>query len=373
VAWWLGSTTRRTQAMDILVRVRFWMRFGILLFLPALLLFPIALASEVLHWKVLHAARHAGCSAIAAAVFANVFRGKMDLADHALQNWLVVPWILLGTTVAFVTTILGAFIVDGVLCGAHPLQCSHRGYWPTLSATAASSGGHFVFALGTPALVLASAATVWIIDASPVERPHTSIDPVGWSPYHRRLPWRLPSAPQKLRPTCRWLGCRFLYASLALGAAAGLSLQHGPLHNVLHVALTAPLFASLWLAVILCTASSENSTLFGLLRFLVTAAIAKGMLILLLIFVFTNQYVRNSLVLHPSLYATTEYVVLTLLAIWPLTWMEDAQAVRDPSNGSLQPLASSFGRSSRPQRTRSQPSWPPAGAADILRSEVRSV
>jgi len=331
VAWWLGSAMRRAQALDILLRVRFWARAGVRLLLPALLLFPVALASEVLRWRVLRAARHAGCSAIATAALAGVFRGKMDLADHALQNWLVVPWILLGTSLVFMATIFGAFAADGVLCRTNPMQCSHLGNWPTLSAAAESRGGHFVMAFGTPPLMLATAAMVWILDASPVVRPRMISDAASWSPWDRRLPWRLPSAPQKFRGSCRWLGCRFLYAAMILGTAAGLCMKEGPLRNALHVVVTVPFFASVWLAVVLCTASAENSTLFGLLRFVVTAAIAKGMLVLLFVFVIANQYIPNSLGIQPSFYAGTEYVVLMLVVLWPLTWMEDARAVRDPS------------------------------------------
>lgn len=261
----------------------------------------------------------------------DVFGGKVDLADRALQNWLVVPWILLGTSVVFISTILGAFAVDGLLCSTSPLECGHHGDWPTLSAAAASRGGHFVMSLGTPPLVLATAAMVWVLDASPMVRSRTASD-APWSPWDQRLPWRMPSAPTKLRASCRWLGCRFLYAAMVLGTAAGLCMKDGPLRNTLHIVVTAPFFASVWLAVVFCTASAENSTLFGLLRFVVSVAIAKGMLLLLFVYVFVNEYVPNSLGFRPSLYAATEYTVLTLLALWPLTWMEDARAVRDPSS-----------------------------------------
>jgi hypothetical protein len=64
---------------------------------------------------------------------------------------------------------------------------------------------------------------------------------------------------------------------------------------------------------------------------LTTAALAKAMLFLLSVYMLVNQYVPNSLGLSQSLYAGTEYVVLSLIAIWPLTWIEDARAVRDPS------------------------------------------
>jgi len=366
-AWWLGCTPRRAQAMDILLRVRFWKRFGLLLVLPGLLLFPIALASEVLRWKVLQAARHAGCSAIAAAALGEVFRGKVDLSDRALQNWLIVPWVLLGSSMCFFATLVGVFTVDALMCRAQSSECS-QDQWLTLSDAAALPGGHFVLALMMPLLVCATAATVWVIDASPVLRSPITDSTGGWSPWDRALPFRLPCAPLKLRGVCRWLGCRFLYAAMALGAATGLCLKHGPLHNVLHVAIVVPFFGSLWLAVILCTASTENSTLFGLLRFVVTVAIAKGMLVLLCFFVFLNHYLHNLPDLHPSLYPTAEYFVLYMLAMWPLTWIEDARAVRDPSVGAANTGSSSEGASARPQRMRSRPRWPPSGpAAEVVR------
>lgn len=329
-AWWLGSTTRRAQALDILLRARFWKRVGIRLLLPALVLFPLAFASEALQWRLLQAARHVGCAGIAAAALADVFRGEVDLADHALQNWLVTPWILLLTSLVILATIFGALIADGVACRSSPLQCSHPGAWPTLSAAATSPAGHFVLAFGTPALILATEASVWILDTAPLIRPRTIVDAASWSPFERRLPWRLPSAPPTARGACRYLGCRSFQVAVALGIAAGQSLQEGPLHNVLHVIVTVPFFLSLWLAVTLCTSSADNSTFFGLLRFVATAAIAKGMLVLLLIFIFSNQYIHNSFGVSQSLYAHSEYAVLTLLALWPLTWMEDARAIRDP-------------------------------------------
>lgn len=189
-------------------------------------------------------------------------------------------------------------------------------------------------AFGTPPLVLATAAMVWILDASPVVRPRLLSHAASWAPWDRELPWKLPSAPQKLRGSCRWIGCRFLYAAMVLGTASGLCLKDGPIRNVLHTFVTMPFFICVWLAVIFCTASAENSTVFGLLRFVVTAAIVKGMLVLLFVFMFAYEYIPNSLGLSPSLYAATEYAVLILLAAWPLTWMEDARGVRDPAASS---------------------------------------
>lgn len=331
VAWWMGSITRRVQALEVLLRIRFWIRVGVRLVIPGILLIPIAFSSEVLEWRMLRAARHVACAAIAASILGAVFRGQVDIADRSPENWLIVPWLLLGQALTLIPTVALALTSSVAACGLDLGQCTPPWRWPTLSMAATLPDSHFILSFGTPAMMLTAATTIWIIDAAPIIRPPRSLNAAWWSAWGRQLPITLPSAPVKLREICRWLGCRFLASSIMFGVLAAALDEGSPVRNALHVAATIPFFGSLWLGIILCTASADNSTLFGLLRFAMTSAIAKGMVVLLVLFTLVNQYVHNTIAIPHSVYASTEYVLFLLLGLWPISWIEDARAIADPS------------------------------------------
>eukprot|EP00427_Karlodinium_veneficum_P019264 CAMPEP_0169126804 /NCGR_PEP_ID=MMETSP1015-20121227/35652_1 /TAXON_ID=342587 /ORGANISM="Karlodinium micrum, Strain CCMP2283" /LENGTH=471 /DNA_ID=CAMNT_0009190509 /DNA_START=281 /DNA_END=1696 /DNA_ORIENTATION=- len=334
VAWWLGSQTRRVQGLDILFRVRFWTRIGALLLLPFLVLFPITLAGGAPGWRVLQAARHAGFSAIACGVCSDVFRGKVDLSDRSSQNWLIIPWVPLATGLMFFATGFGALYIDNAACTINHLQCNREKQWPTLLAVSGLPGGRFILFVMGPFVLLSAAATMWIIDSCPLERSPLQMESI-FQQFHvsfeHRFTWLVHVLTRKRREKCRWLGCRCLIVSICLGGMT-LLLEGGSLLNVLHLAITLLFLLSLLLGISLCTASSISATSFGFLRLLATCAIIADLLALLLLSVLTypDTNVPDHDVSHTTLRAVFDNTAVLFAAIWLMTWMEDAQAVRDP-------------------------------------------
>jgi len=328
VVWWMGSITRRMQALEVLLRVRYWMRVCFRLVLPGLLLLPLVFGAEVLEWRVLRAARHATCAAIAASALSAVFSGRSDIADRDPENFLIIPWLLLGHALTLIPTVGFAIMFNVVMCGQYPGLCKRPFHWPTLSMAVTSPESRFILMFGTPAIMLTTAATSWIIAASPIARTHKT-PTAWWSPWDRRLSKALPSAPIKLRETCRWAGCRFLNSSIVFGVITAAISEDSPARNAVHVLAAIFFFGSLWHGILLCTASVDNSTLFGILRFVITTAITKGMVVLLILFILVNQFIRNTLSIPHAIYASTEYMIFLLLGLWPATWMEDARAITD--------------------------------------------
>lgn len=329
VVWWMGSIGRRVQALEVLLRVRYWMRLIVRLVLPGLLLLlPILIGAEVLEWQVLRAARHATCAAIAASALGAVFSSSGNIAERGPDNFLIIPWLLLGHSLTLLPTVGFAIMFNVVMCGSNPGLCKKPWHWPTLSMAATAPESRFILVFGTPAIMLTTAASSWIIAAAPIAR--TGKSPTAWwSPWDRQLSKKFPSAPIKLRETCRWVGCRFLNSSIFFGVITAVIGEDNPPRAAVHVLAAILFFGSLWHGVLLCTVSVDNSTIFGVLRFFITTAIAKGMLVLLVLFILVNQYIHNTLSIPHSIYASTEYMIFLLLGLYPATWMEEARAITD--------------------------------------------
>lgn len=332
-SWWLASSVRRTQALEVLSRGRYWSRVWVCFVLPCSCIALVALFAMRLGGGLLFAVLHLACAAGAATAMAAVFSRGVDVTDRSQENRLVVPWLLAGVVATLIPTLCIALWLDMVGCPDGSLKCTSHWRWPTLSMASASPAGHFALALGVPPLLVAGSATAWIIDIAPLaRRARLPLDrPSASMLWEQRLPRPLPSAPPKLRVLSRWLGCRLMVGSMALGAAAALCPENTPIRAALHVTATILFFVMLLFAVLLCAAGADNSTLFGLFRVLVTALIIKCMVALLVLFVLVNQYVPNELNIPHAIYAGTEYLLLVLLGLWPLTWAEDVRDIRPAS------------------------------------------
>jgi len=324
-AFWTSNNVRRTQAIEVLLRLRFWVRVASRLVIPFVCFMPVVYGAEILGWRVLRAAEHVGCAAIAAGALGAILPGKVEVLDRSPHNWPIAPCLLVSVALVLLPTVFGALFFDVIFCGAEPLTYQNSGRWPTLSASSLSPEGHFVLAFGTPPLLLASAGTVWMIESALVCRPPSDAHPAWWSPWERKLPIVIPAVPIKQRETLRWLGCRLLYGSLFCGAMAVLFAQSTPIAQALHLASIVPFFIFTWAGIILVTAGADNSTMFGLFRISVALVISNGLILRLCIYLLANEYIPNALSIPRSVYATVEYTVFVALGLYPVTWMEDVR------------------------------------------------
>uniref|UniRef100_A0A7S1WD37 Uncharacterized protein n=1 Tax=Alexandrium catenella TaxID=2925 RepID=A0A7S1WD37_ALECA len=131
----------------------------------------------------------------------------------------------------------------------------------------------------------------------------------------------VPAATRERREACRRMGCCFGYAGLLAGLIAAMSAEgRAPVQNAVHTAFTIAFFSLVLGAALLLTAASDLSSPLGHLRAMLALLLSVMMGTQLALFVLVNQYVRNGYGIPSSVYASTEYGILALLAALPMTW-----------------------------------------------------
>merc|ERR1719463_565823 len=112
------------------------------------------------------------------------------------------------------------------------------------------------------------------------------------------------------------------YGSVLLGVLVALIHEGTPALDFLHTSITVMFFTSLWTAVVLTTTSTPWTVPGSRCRHILALTLTLLILGLAALFVLVNW--RHMTSLH-GVYASTEYLILVLFAIWPMTWTAEVR------------------------------------------------
>jgi len=200
---------------------------------------------------------------------------------------------------------------------------SHSSWrWPTLSMAATSQIGIYVFTSAALPFTAATAAAVWIIEQVP---PDSSVPPLILAQGKFMSSAR----------ACHKMGCNFAKVGTVCFTFSALWAETDKVGQRFHTGFSMAMFFSFWAALFLTAAGSSLQTVNGKIRAAIAGFIFFAMGIHLVLFLVVNQWVFPA---HKAphvltiAYACAEYLLLSLIAAYPMTWIPEAIAWQQ-SNG----------------------------------------
>jgi len=333
-----GHPHRRGWMQEVLLRKNYWQRLVSLCTLPfcgALLFF---LFVEAVRSMVTLALYHVLIASFAVTVMQDVgnpgWKASHNVTEQSTRsNPFVAHQLLKAVAIFAIPTLFSTLSVDW-------LWMDHW-RWPTLSMAAAARPGCYVLTIGGMPSLIACATTFWLI-SSTISHPYR-IENETWKQWwtaqlssskHEQL-WpeqtgttRWPFIRQFFRDSAQWshvskqVGCNIGYGSVLLGVLVAVIREGTPAWNFLHTSMTVMFFISMWVAVVLTTISTPWTVPNSRSRHILALILTLLILGLSALFVLVNW--RNVTSLH-GLYASTEYLILVLFAIWPMTWTAEVR------------------------------------------------
>jgi len=321
--FWLHRS-RQARAADVLIRFKFWHRLLHHGFIPAMMLFWIFCIMGVADFQALHSMWHVVVAFFSVSLLRTVLLGEstsasakiFDLSPHNPN----VAHVLLGA--------VALILLPTAVIGASFDWCSSgQSHWPTIStATLCQPGGYFVAIVSVPAFT--GVATVfWLIDS-------TAATKASWLQYHKSKTWEFQEGihqessfnPQQLAMGRR-LGCLLGYTGAFFGLAAALIMKGTPLQNVMNLFCSIMSLGLIMIAMALTVLSADPTSNQSVrFRRCLTMLVCLPMMIVHIMLMLADQCLPSYYQVPHAIYAITEYIVVLLLAAWPLTW---AAEVRD--------------------------------------------
>lgn len=327
IGFWLHRS-RQARAADVLIRFKYWHRLLHHGFIPAMMLFWMFCIMGFADFQAMHSMWHIVLALFAVSLLRTVLLGEstspsakvFDLSSHNPN----VAHVLLGG--------VALIVLPTAVIGASFDWCSSgEPHWPTISmATLCQPGGYFVAIVSVPAFT--GVATVfWLIDS-------TAATKTSWLQFHATKPWEAQNEksdhlhgsresvinPQQLALGKR-LGCCLGYAGAFFGLVAALIMKGTAIQNVLNLFFSIMSLGLIMIAMALTVLSSDPSTQNFRFRRCLTMLVCLPMMILHMMLILADQCLPSHYQIPHSLYAMTEYLVVLLLSVWPLTWAAEVQ------------------------------------------------
>mmetsp|Transcript_26795 Transcript_26795/g.46482 ORF Transcript_26795/g.46482 Transcript_26795/m.46482 type:complete len:530 (+) Transcript_26795:137-1726(+) len=317
IIFWMHPS-RQGRAADVLIRFRYWHRLLHHGFIPAMMLFWIFCIMGFADFQALHSMWHVVVAFFAISLLRTVLFGDssspsarvFDLTPHNPN----VAHVLLGS--------VALIVLPTAVIGASFDWCStSASHWPTISsATQCQPGGYFVAIVSVPAFT--GVATVfWLIDS-------TASSKTPWFQFHSAAkPWELqePTLDSHQLALGKRLGCVLGYAAAAFGLVAALIMKGTPIQNVLNLFFSIVSLGLLMIAMSLTVISSDPSTRSFRFRRGFTMLVCLPVMLIHMMLILAEQCIPSHYEMPHSLYAMTEYLVVILLTVWPMTWALEVQ------------------------------------------------
>lgn len=317
IMFWLHPS-RQAHASDVLVRFRYWHRLLHHGFIPAMTLFWIFCIMGFADFQALQSLWHVVVAFFAMSLFRTVLFGDssstaakiFDLTPHNPN----VAHVLLGS--------VALIVLPTAVIGASFDWCSNLdSHWPTIASTTfCQPGGYFVAIVSVPTFT-AVATVFWLIDS-------TASTKTPWFQFTSSAkPWEMQGSNLDSNQLAlgKRLGCALGCASAAFGLLAALIMKGTPLQNVFNLFFSILSLGLLMIAMSLTVISSDPSTVNFHFRQGFTLLVCLPVMLLHIMLILAEQCLPTHYEMPHSLYAMTEYMVVVLLAFWPLTWTMEVQ------------------------------------------------
>lgn len=331
-----GHPYRRSWVQEVLLRRNFWHRLVSLCSLPLCGTMIFFLFVEAVHSSMTLALFHVLIASFAVTVMQDVgypgWKASHNVTEQSSRNPFVAHQLLKAVAIFAVPTLFLTLMVDWVWSG--------HWRWPTLSMAAAQRPGCYVLTIGGMPALVACGTTFWLI-SSTISHPYRIVNETWkqwWTAqlssskveqlWPQQSTQRWPFIQQFFRDPTLWshaakqAGCNMGYGSVLLGVLVALIREGTPAWDFLHTTMTVFFFLSMWIAVLLTTTSTPwavpGSRMRHILMFVLTLLIVG----LSALFILVNW--RHIISLH-SIYASTEYLILVLFAVWPITWTAEVR------------------------------------------------
>jgi len=324
IGFWMHRS-RQLRAADVLTRFKYWNRLLHHGLIPAMMLFWICCIMGFADIQALHSMWHVIVALFAASLLRTVLAGdslstSAKVFDTTSHNPNVAHVLLGGVALIVLPT---------AVIGASFDWCSTgEAHWPTISTTTlCQQGGYFVAIVAVPAFVAVS-IVFWLIAS-------TSGTKSSWVQFRQAKPWNSHAFERddwhgsSFNPDSQQLamgkslGCLLGNAGGFFGLLAALIMKGTPIRNVLTMFCSIMSLGLIMIAMALTVLSSDPSTRGFHLRRRLTMLVCLPMMVVHMVLLFGAQ---SSYYQVPHSYcAVTEYIVVLLVALWPLSWVPEVQ------------------------------------------------
>lgn len=316
ILFWFCTARRRTMASKVSLHVRFWQRL-LYLALPVVVLVVLAAVQSANPSSLALQALSRITAAITAAtgIWLTFCTCRLEV-DMSTSSPHIAQWLLFG---------YAAILVPAVVLTLAGEAWEHTWRWPTLSMAATSKIGSFVLTAAALPLAAAVLIVMSLIESVPPAR-----SPPG---VLAAMGLKLPMLKE-----LHGVACHLGRLSVLFGFATCIFIEKGKLGQQLHTGCTFVMFASYWGFVVLSALGSDLKSSFGKARAAIATCILMGMGIHLLLFLFANGFVTTRFGIPPALtitYFLSEYIMLGLVVVYPVTWFEDVENWQDRCVGPM--------------------------------------
>lgn len=323
--FWLHHT-RQCRAADVLIRFKFWHRLLHQGFIPAMMLFWIFCIMGFTDFQTLHSMWHSVVAVFAMSLLRTVLLGEtsssaakvFDVSPHNPN----VAHVLLGS--------VALILLPSSVIGASFDWCSHgQKPWPTISsATLCQPGGYFVAIVSVPAF--AGVSTVfWLIDSTATLKGswQQTFTSKSWE-FQERGEWgecHSSSSCTQQQALGRRFGCLLGSVGALFGLVAALLMKGSAVINVINLFCSIMSLGLITIAMVLTVLTSSPASQVARFRRGLTLLVTAPVLVVHIVLMLANQCLPSHYQVPQTIYAVTEYLVVLLLAIWPLTWVSEVQ------------------------------------------------
>jgi hypothetical protein len=326
-SFWMHHS-RIDWAADVLVRFKFWHRLLHHGFIPAMMLFWIFCLKGLADLQAFSSLWYLVVASFAVSLLRAVLVGESSLPsakvfDISLNNPNVAD-VLLGS--------VGLIVLPTALIGASFDWCSmDNSRWPTIATTTQCRQGSYFVALVSIPTFVALATAFWLIAS-------TSPTKTTWFQFHTsKLSWKSTerlageNALEELSFDAQQLalgksrGCFLGYAGAFLGIVAAMIVRSTPFQDTWSFLCNSIAGGFIAVAMALTALSCDPSTRRYRCRQRFTMLVVVPVVLLYMILILSNKF----LAIHVphSACAMTEYLVVMLMSVWPLTWVREVQEV----------------------------------------------
>lgn len=309
------------QSVEVLLRLKFWNRLLHHGVAPAVLLLCAYGLTGLSDQKSTRSLWYIVQAAFATSALRNVRpeAAKYDVSevlDMSSENPNVAHVLLGSTALVTIPTAIVGISYDWCSAGSTTA-------WPTLSsARSCAAGGYFVAVVTVPAFV-AAAVVFWLISS-------TTVMKTRWLPFNAKA-WEDQNNPQQDLPDLqqrtygKLVGCRFGYVGASSGLLSALILKGTPLRDILTSLCGFISLGALATAMTLTVLSWDSHARGWHFRRIFTLLICLPVLSLHGFLALLGNFLPPGYTYPILTYTISEYAMILLISVWPLTWMGEVQ------------------------------------------------